>query len=441
MHNSQEFYENWISLRIAEELSLPVHEISLDQPLGSMGVSSQQFLMLSGELEDLMKTRFDPTLLFEYPTIQDLAKYLASVKVQNHPNEVRKMDFSLFFFSVLKSEENPYAFIEEVTKFADQAQFHGVWLPERHFHKLGGGSPNPALLCASLARQTKQIRLKAGSVVAPLHDAIRTVEDWSMLDQLTNGRVEFSIASGWHVDDFALSPMSYENRKEILFERLTEIKKIWSGDKCVRLNGAGQKIEIKTYPRPVQKKAPIWITAISNPESFKKAGEIGVPILTCLLNQDVEELSSKIKIYRESLKIHGHPRQKVALFIHTFVGESDEHAKKIVQEPFREYLKSTLDLIGHLTSHHPGDMKIENMQDDQKEALLQFAFERYFSERSLMGSIEKVKGMIQKLKNIGIDEVACLVDFGVDTQQVMQSLKLLSEVKNSFESSEHELRS
>jgi hypothetical protein len=60
-----------------------------------------------------------------------------------------------------------------------------VWLPERHFHPLGGAYPNPALAAAALAVRTRRIRLRAGSVVLPLQDPVTIAEDWSFVDNLS----------------------------------------------------------------------------------------------------------------------------------------------------------------------------------------------------------------------------------------------------------------
>ena len=69
----------------------------------------------------------------------------------------------------------------------------------------GGSFPNPNPLAASLAKQTAQIRLRAGSVNAPQHATpLRVAEDWAVVDNLSGGRVDISFGAGWNVNDFAL---------------------------------------------------------------------------------------------------------------------------------------------------------------------------------------------------------------------------------------------
>ena len=108
------------------------------------------------------------------------------------------MPFSLFFFSANEAEfaQVKYKLLIEAAKFADEHQFSAVWLPERHFHAFGGLYPNPSTLAAALAMVTERIRLRAGSVVWPLHHPIRVAEEWSVVDNLSNGRVDLSFATG-----------------------------------------------------------------------------------------------------------------------------------------------------------------------------------------------------------------------------------------------------
>src|SRR3954462_2764809 len=125
------------------------------------------------------------------------------------------MDFSLFYFadSAGAAANDRYRLLIEGAKFADSHDFAGIWTPERHFHEFGGQYPNPAVTSAALATITQRIAIRAGRVVAPLHHPVRIAEEWSVVDNLLNGRVGISFASGWHAVDFALRPENYARRK------------------------------------------------------------------------------------------------------------------------------------------------------------------------------------------------------------------------------------
>ena len=118
------------------------------------------------------------------------------------------MDFSLFYFASDESASGAekYRLLLEGAKFADEHEFAAVWTPERHFHAFGGLYPNPSVTSAAVAAITSKVQIRAGSVVLPLHNPIRVAEEWSVVDNISNGRVGISFASGWQVNDFALAP-------------------------------------------------------------------------------------------------------------------------------------------------------------------------------------------------------------------------------------------
>ena len=121
-----------------------------------------------------------------------------------------KLDFSLFYFASQNSnDDDKYKLLMDSARFADENNFKAIWLPERHFHEFGGIFPNPSLLGASIATVTKNIDIRSGSVVLPIHDTIRVAEEWSVVDNLSKGRVALSIASGWHANDFVFKPENY----------------------------------------------------------------------------------------------------------------------------------------------------------------------------------------------------------------------------------------
>jgi natural product biosynthesis luciferase-like monooxygenase protein len=343
-----------------------------------------------------------------------------------------KMDFSLFFFASddTVNPDDKYQLLIEGTKFADNNRFKAVWIPERHFHKLGGLFPNPAVIASALAMISSNIRLRAGSVVLPLHDPIRVAEEWAVVDNLSKGRVELSFASGWHINDFVLAPDNYQNRKKIMFEQAVMVRDLWRGIPVTRKSGAGNEIEIMTRPRPLQAELPIWITAIGNPETYAEAGKIGANLMTCLLDQDINEMAEKIKIYKNALEKNGFSpgSRKIALFAHTFLGAELEQVREKVRKPFTEYLKSTLDLLGKFGESAGVLLDPRNMATDEQEVLLDFAFNRYFSEKALMGTAESCQGFIHKLKEVGIDEIACLIDFGLGFNDIMAGLNHLKDV-------------
>ncbi len=345
----------------------------------------------------------------------------------------KEMAFSLFYFASdeLQAGVDKYQLLLEGAKFADQHEFSAIWTPERHFHAFGGLYPNPSVVSAAIAMITERIQIRAGSVVLPLQHPVRVAEEWSVVDNLSQGRVAVSFASGWHADDFVLAPENYSDRFQIMFRDIETVRKLWRGESIKFSGGSANEVEVKIHPQPIQPELPIWITAAGSPETFRKAGEIGANVLTHLLGQSIEELQEKIGIYRSSWEKHGHQPGggHVTLMLHTFVGEDIDFVREKVRQPFCQYLKSSLDLLKNLGRSLGQDIDAEDFTAAEEEQLLDYAFNRYFERSSLFGTPSTCLQMINRLKVIGVDEVACLIDFGVDLASVMSSLHKLDVVK------------
>jgi natural product biosynthesis luciferase-like monooxygenase protein/amino acid adenylation domain-containing protein/FkbM family methyltransferase len=342
----------------------------------------------------------------------------------------RGLAFSLFFFA---NDEpvagDKYRLLLESARFADEHGFEAVWTPERHFHSFGGLYPNPSITSAALAGVTRRVGIRAGSIVLPLHDPIRVAEDWSMVDNLSGGRAGVSFASGWHGDDFVFAPHQYADRRTILYRDLETVRALWRGETITRPGGEGRPVEVSIRPRPVQPELPVWITAAGSPDTFRQAGEAGANLLTHLLGQSLEELAEKIALYRRARRESGHAGAgRVTLMLHTFVGEDMDEVRKIVAAPFRSYLRSSVGLLAnHARSLGMGD-RLEALSGEDMDALLDHACERYFHTGSLLGTPGSCLPMVERLKGLDVDEVACLIDFGVPTDLALAALNGLAEL-------------
>ena len=145
-------------------------------------------------------------------------------------------------------ERDRYRLLLDGAKFADAHGFAAVWTPERHFHEFGGLYPNPALTSAAVAVVTEHVEIRAGSVVLPLHNPIGVAEDWAVVDNLSNGRVGLSFASGWHANDFALAPENFERRRELMAEGIETVRALWRGESVPVRGGDGRPIDVTDVP-------------------------------------------------------------------------------------------------------------------------------------------------------------------------------------------------
>lgn len=357
----------------------------------------------------------------------------------------RPMGFGLFYFaadSANAAATNAYRLLLDGARFADTHDFVAVWTPERHFHAFGGLYPNAAITSAAIASITSKVELRAGSVVIPLHDPIRVAEEWAVVDNLSQGRVGLSFASGWHANDFALKPENYERRREIMQESIDTVLRLWAGEKIKVKNGVGEEIEVSVLPRPVRERPPMWIASAGNVETFRAAGRSGYNVLTNMLGQDIKDLADKFAAYRQARRECGHAGDGViSVMLHTFVTNDDDRARELAREPFSNYLKSSYDLVKvapwmfpafkqpSLAGADSSAFDPSRFDDSDMAALLDHAFERYFDTAGLFGTPERALRLVEQLKDIGATEVACLIDFGIDPDTVLENLEHLDALR------------
>ncbi len=353
------------------------------------------------------------------------------------------MEFSLYYWGNDDGQgPKKYELLLEGARFADTHGFCAVWTPERHFHAFGGPYPNPSVTGAAVAAVTKNIGVRAGSCVVPLHHPVRVAEEWAVIDNLTNGRAGLAVASGWHPDDFVLRPENTPPaNRDAMFAGTEQIRRLWRGETVEFPTANGGSFGVVSQPRPVSSEVPIWITTAGNPATWREAGEIGAHVLTHLLGQTIDEVAGKITIYHEALRKAGHdPAQfTVTLMLHTYVGRDREQVRRIAEGPMKAYLGAATALVKQYAWTFPAfkkppgvtkpmDIDTRDLSAEDAAAILDYAFNRYFEESGLFGTVEDALARVEQLKRIGVTEVACLVDYGIAPEKVLEGLYPLAEV-------------
>lgn len=335
----------------------------------------------------------------------------------------RPLQLSLFFFAA-SPEDQPadlYRLLIESAKLADRAGFTAVWTPERHFQRFGGLYPSPSLTSAALAMVTSRIQLRAGSVVAPLQSALRIAEEWAVVDNLSHGRVALSFASGWHADDFVLAPAVYADRRADMAAKLDLVRKLWRGEPVVLPNGEGKPIRVAIQPPPVQRELDVWLTCQQD-ASFTTAGELGHKVLTNLNDKTLDDLDRKAGLYRDAIGRRHGQRGHFTLMTHTFVGTDDDHVVTVAGRALERYLETRLDM----------DAKLYDgleLSDADRALIARRGVQRFLGETSLIGTADTCIARARRFRAAGVDEIACLIDFGVPFDEAIASLERLIALK------------
>ncbi len=342
------------------------------------------------------------------------------------------VQFSLLFFSADGTTTEParYRLLLECARAADRAGFAAVWTPERHFQAFGGLYPNPAVTAAALATATERIALRAGSVVLPLHHPVRVAEDWAVIDNLSGGRVGLSVACGWHPRDFVLARSSHATRGADTRRQLEQLRALWAGESVAFDDCDGGRHEVRILPRPVQAELPLWISIAANPETWRLAAELGTNVLTGLVNQPIDVLAQRIAEYRQLRRAAGHegPGQ-VTVMLHCYLGAPDAAVFDAVRAPMRGYLRAFLAQHEERLDAASAERRALRANAD---AWLEHAVEGHLRDGALFGSVDTAVAMVQRLVAAGVDEIACLLDFGLSADVVLAGLEPLDALRRRF---------
>ena len=338
-----------------------------------------------------------------------------------------RIDFSIFFFSAegKGTGSDKYKLLMESAKFADQGPFKAVWTPERHFQAFGGLYPNPSVISAALALHTQNLRIRAGSVVAPLHSPVRIAEEWALVDNLSNGRVDIAFATGWHRHDYVIRPENFATRRDLMFTYLETVRALWRGEEVTIAGVDGDPTKVRTLPRPVQAELPCWVTATSE-RTWREAGRLGANVLTMMVGRR-EDITANIRAYREARTENGHdPRTGiVTMMLHTYLDPDLDRARDRTRVYLHDYLRNFLDQFKAMNADRGAALT-----DPQK--LLDFAFERYFNNDGLLGPPDKCLKLLRELEVMGVNEAACLLDFGVPFDASMESLERVVDLEKAY---------
>jgi probable LLM family oxidoreductase len=200
-------------------------------------------------------------------------------------------------------------------------------------------SSSPAILLAAGAARTKRIRLSSAVTVLSSDDPVRVFQQFATVDLISGGRAEIIVGRGSFIESYPLFGFDLDDYDELFAENLQLLLKIreqthvqWSGKHRAALTGQG------VYPRPVQNPLPVWIGVGGTPNSFVRAGTLGLPLAVAIIGGEPHRFRPLVDAYREAGKRAGHASEKLQVSVHSigFVGETTEQAAEDFYPSYRE---------------------------------------------------------------------------------------------------------
>jgi probable LLM family oxidoreductase len=203
----------------------------------------------------------------------------------------------------------------------------------------------PVVILGAAAVRTQRIRLASAVTVLSAADPVRVFQEFATLDLLSEGRAEMVVGRGSFVEAFPLFGLRLEDYDSLFAEKLDLLLKIrdnedvhWSGQFRPSLNGQG------IYPRPLQRSLPIWIGVGGTPQSFVRAGLLGLPLMVAIIGGETRRFKPLIDLYRQAGKEAGHLPNQLKVGVHS-LGYVAETTKEAADDFFPGY-RHTFNEIG-----------------------------------------------------------------------------------------------
>jgi probable LLM family oxidoreductase len=221
---------------------------------------------------------------------------------------------------------------------ADQVGLDVFGIGEHHRTEFLDSAP-PVILAAA-ALQTRRIKLTSAVTVLSAADPVRVFQQFATLDLLSQGRAEIVVGRGSFIESFPLFGLKLEDYDSLFAEKLDLLLKIrakenvhWSGQHRAELTGQG------VYPRPLQNPLPIWLGVGGTPESFARAGALGLPLMVAIIGGETRRFRPLVDLYRETGKRAGFKPEQLKVGVHA-LGYVATTTKAAVDDFFPGYAQA-----------------------------------------------------------------------------------------------------
>ncbi|GEP32581.1 luciferase [Nocardioides szechwanensis] len=226
--------------------------------------------------------------------------------------------------------------LEEI-ELADRSGLYSFGIGEHHRSEYYDSAP-PVILAAAAAR-TERIRLGSAVTVLSAADPVRVFQQFATLDLISKGRIDLVVGRGSFTEAFPLFGLDLADYDSLFTEKLELLLQIrdqeevtWSGRHRPAL------VRQRVYPRPLQDPLPIWVGVGGTPESFARAGLLGLPLMVAIIGGEPRQFGPLVELYRRAGAQAGHPTEQLQVGLHVFgfVAESAQAAADTIYPGWEE---------------------------------------------------------------------------------------------------------
>ena len=217
--------------------------------------------------------------------------------------------------------------VEEI-ELADQVGLDVFGIGEHH--RPDFAAPAPPILLAAASSRTSRIRLTSAVTVLSSDDPLRVMEQFSMVDALSGGRAEIMAGRGAFTETFGLFGFELDDYDDLFAEKIELLLALRSGQP-VTWSGTYRAplVDVVVHPATVQEPIPVWLAVGGSPNSFVRAGRLGLPLALGIVGGSPAHFAPAIDLYRRVLDASGHLQLPVAVTQHGFVARTTQAAADV----------------------------------------------------------------------------------------------------------------
>jgi alkanesulfonate monooxygenase SsuD/methylene tetrahydromethanopterin reductase-like flavin-dependent oxidoreductase (luciferase family) len=339
-----------------------------------------------------------------------------------------------YFLQAPPSLAHPEVVRNEIEQMAwtEELGFDSIWLTEHHFIEYGL-SVSPAVLAAAAAVKTRRVRIGLAAAILPFHDPVRLAEELAMVDILSGGRLDVGVGRGNRPVEFEGYRVPQIESRERFDESLEIMLRAWTRERFSFEGRHHQIPEIRVIPKPLQQPhPPIYVVCVS-PDTIEATALRGWPMLNSILRGPLDPLVQQRDTYVKACRKAGRSETEIAGLLarwgvsrHIYVAPTDAQAQAEARDAemwYQEALRRFL-LPDDIERVHP------LLQPAFRTAAERFApipWEQLVAETLAVGSPDTVADRIAAMRDLGVGEVLCWMNFGgLPQPKVRRSMELFA---------------
>ncbi|PYM51468.1 MAG: hypothetical protein DME16_03970 [Candidatus Rokuibacteriota bacterium] len=316
--------------------------------------------------------------------------------------------------------------------WSEELGFDEIWLTEHHFINYGL-SVDPATLAAAAASRTQRIRIGLAAAILPFHHPVRLAEQMALVDIISNGRLDVGVGRGNRPMEFRGYRVPQEESRDRFDEAVEIMRRAWTEERF-SYDGRFFKVpEMSVIPKPVQRPHPPLYQVCVTKDGIENTALRGWPMLNSVLFGPVDQLIANRDIYVDTLKKAGRGADEVKSLLarwgvsrQIYVAETDaralaeaKDAELWYQESFRKFV-----VPDRLEEAHPS---LQPAFLAMAERLSKITWEGLVAETLAFGSPDTVARHIEVMRDMGVGQVMCWMNFGGLAQdKVRRSMELFA---------------